>query len=145
MHACIHARIPVQRRSKGGSGDKLYGVNKGGHDQMRRAAIRNQQSGAGVALNRESQSDGFNSTRRRCTRSQSHGRNSTRRRCTKYTLIAHAQHTIARISTAPTNSAATTQPIFQTCEGQACRPRPWVPSGEAGRGCRRVPQRQEPA
>ena len=37
-----------------------------------------------------------------------------------YTLIAHAQHTITRISTAPTSTAAaTTQPIFQTCEGQA--------------------------
>ena len=52
---------------------------------------------------------------------QSDGFNSSRRRCTKYTLIAHehAQHTIARISTAPTSTAATTQPIFRTCEGQA--------------------------
>ena len=53
------------------------------------------QDGDGETANRELQSDSFNSTRRRCTRSQSHGRNSTRRRCTRYTPIAHAQHTIA--------------------------------------------------
>ena len=147
MRMHIHDRVQSHVQSV----NEHAGVNKGGHEYMTRcpvqpyAAIRNQQSGAGVAPNLESQSDGLNSTRRRCTRSQSHGRNSTRRRCTRYTLIAHAQHTIARMSTAPTSTAATTQPIFRTCEGQAHGLGRRIPSGKAGRGCRRVPQRQKPA
>ena len=63
------------------------------------------------------------------------GHNSTRLRCTRYTLIAHAQHTIAWHfdSTYEYGSDDTTNlPNLRRASLPASSRRPWVPSVEAG-------------
>ena len=78
-------------------------------------------------------------------RSQSHGRNATDEMYEMHTNRTHTAHNhIAFRRHLRVQQRRHNQPIFRTCEGQAYW-YPWVPSGEAGRGCRRVPQRQEPA